>query len=199
MMLKLRTTSLFHLINKTLVTDREGKIVDLEHSLTKLVHILVRMREKKGSLFIIGNGGSAGIASHFSIDLLNVMKISAHTLYDSNQLTCLSNDYGYENSFSKPLSVHLQEGDGVVAISSSGKSPNIVQAASLAKEKGAFLCTLSGFSENNPLRSLGDYNLWLDAEDYGLVEMGHFCLLHTIIDIYALKEKKEEVVKEKVM
>ncbi len=137
-----------------------------------------------GIVYVIGNGGSAGIASHFSNDLMKALRISSQTLYDSNLMTCLSNDYGYEHVFSYPLEKLLRTNDLLVAISSSGKSPNIVKAAETASLRKIPIISLSGFSEMNPLRKCGRLNFWIDRSDYGLVEIAHFFLLHTIVDLW---------------
>jgi len=152
-----------------------------------------------GYTYVIGNGGSAGIASHFSTDLLKTLKLPAATFSDSNILTCFANDYGYEKVFSSPLEVMLNEGDLLVAISSSGRSINILNGCRAAKEMGAQVITLSGFSPDNPLRQMGDLNFWINAEDYGLIETAHFFLLHTIIDsLSSCKRRSEELMKSAV-
>lgn len=156
----------------------EGEALQLAFKMIALA------RFQNGIVYVIGNGGSAGIASHFSTDLIKSLQIPSQTLYDSNLMTCLSNDMGYENVFSYPLGKLLKPADLLVAISSSGKSPNIVKAAETALSRQASLLTLSGFSEQNPLRKLGHLNFWVDRCDYGLVETAHFFLLHTIIDLW---------------
>ena len=153
---------------------------------------LMQTAEKDGTVFTIGNGGSAGIASHFAIDLLNALTIPAQTLYDSNAMTCISNDYGYEQVFSRPLDLLLKSNDLLVCISSSGNSQNILNGAAIARTKGVPIITLSGFEPHNPLRTLGDLNFYLPIIDYGLVEMGHFFLLHTIIDSWNFKLSSNE-------
>jgi D-sedoheptulose 7-phosphate isomerase len=90
----------------------------------------------------------------------------------------MSNDYGYENSFSEPLSNLAKENDLLIAISSSGRSANIRNAVISIKEAGGYAITLSGFGQDNPLRSMGDLNVWLDSNSYGLVEIGHLFYLH---------------------
>ncbi len=147
---------------------------------------------QKGIVYVIGNGGSAGIASHFSNDLMKALQIPSQTLFDSNLMTCLSNDYGYDQVFSYPLEKLLKPSDLLVAISSSGKSANIVKAAETALAKKAKLMTLSGFSEENPLRKLGQLNFWIDRPDYGLVETAHFFLLHTIVDVWNAQKSLEK-------
>jgi D-sedoheptulose 7-phosphate isomerase len=99
-------------------------------------------------------------------------------------MTCLGNDYGYEQVFSYPLEKLLKPQDLLVAISSSGKSPNIIKAVETALSVQVSVVTLSGFSSQNPLRSLGDLNFWVNRTDYGLVETSHFFLLHAIVDLW---------------
>jgi D-sedoheptulose 7-phosphate isomerase len=149
----------------------------------EMAHFLLYQVSKVGGIvYVIGNGGSSGIASHFCTDLLRTLEIAAATLSDSNILTCFANDFGYENVYKLPLLRNLRSHDLLVAISSSGQSPNIIEAVRVAKEKKTSVMSLSGFSPHNPLRRLGDLNFWLDSSDYGLVETGHFFLLHTIVD-----------------
>ena len=79
-----------------------------------------------GRVFIIGNGGSCAIAEHISTDLNKRCKVKAHTLSNNSLATCLSNDYGYEKAFEQWLQINqINSFDFLVAISSSGKSPNI--------------------------------------------------------------------------
>lgn len=135
-------------------------------------------------VFVIGNGGSAGIASHHGVDLVNVVQVSALALVEPGVLTCMGNDYGYDQTFARPLAVHTQPGDIVMAVSSSGRSANVVQGCTAARERGAQIITLSGFSAENPLRSAGDVNWWVASTDYGIIETAHFFILHTLIDLW---------------
>ena len=111
-------------------------------------------------------------------------------------MTCISNDHGYEEVFRKPLNTLLRKEDLLVVISSSGKSQNIINACATAIEKEVPLITLSGFRSDNPLRKLGDLNLYLEALDYGLVEMGHFFLMHTVIDSWKIGAPKKALEKQ---
>lgn len=158
------------------------KCVSEQQVFSEVLDALYRVKNIQGKVYLIGNGGSAGIASHFSIDILNVLKIPSFTFYDSSQLTCLANDYGYEKIFSTPLSIALKEGDLLIAISSSGNSSNILEGVKTAKSLGTKIITFSGFSEENPLKKLGDINFWANSKEYGIVETIHFFWLHTIID-----------------
>jgi D-sedoheptulose 7-phosphate isomerase len=171
------------------VYSAQSEVINSQEALEMAHFLLNQVARIGGIIYVIGNGGSAGIASHFCTDLLRTLEISAATLSDSNLLTCFANDFGFENVYKLPLLRNLRSHDLLVAISSSGKSPNIIEAAKVAKEKKTSILSLSGFSPTNPLRRLGDLNFWLDSDDYGLVEMGHFFLLHTIIDTCKIKSE----------
>ncbi len=169
-------------LEKTLITDQQGKELERDEAYQGLVGQLEKIREDKGNLYLVGNGGSSGIISHASVDFLNTCHMRAVPMTDNSMLTCFANDYGYENIFSKPLEKTMQPGDALLAVSSSGTSRNIVNAAETAKSKGAFVLTFSGFKADNPLRATGDTNFWLDALDYGQVELGHALLIHILTD-----------------
>jgi len=177
-------------LQKTVATDQNGGSLQTEDALVQSFGMLKQLRSSGNRLFIIGNGGSAAIASHAVIDFLNVAGIAAHTLHDSAVMTCMANDYGYEQGFARALDCFASDGDILIAISSSGKSANILNAVAKSKERSAGVITLSGFTESNPLRSLGDLNLWLPSADYGIVEVGHQFLLHNISDRF-LAERQE--------
>jgi D-sedoheptulose 7-phosphate isomerase len=170
------------------ITNTENIGFLLEDGLTEIYKLLVDVQKKKRSLYIIGNGGSAAIASHAVIDFMNVGKISAHTLHDPSTLTCMSNDYGYENAFSKILNITLKKEDLLIVISSSGKSKNMTNAVKAAKKNGTTVITLSGFDSKNTLRTLGDINIWINSRDYGMVEIAHQFILHNLADRFIDKQ-----------
>lgn len=155
------------------------------------MQLLRQARERGSSVYIVGNGGSAGVASHATTDFVNVAKLRAQTIHDSSILTCMSNDYGYENGFARILAQLARPGDVLVAISSSGKSQNIRNAADTVRQNGGTVLTLSGFDRDNPLRRLGELNVWLDSRDYGFVEIGHQFVLHNIADRFGRELKKD--------
>jgi len=166
----------------TEISNEENLKFSLEDGLNKIYKLLLNLKNKKGNLYIIGNGGSAAIASHAVIDFMNVANISAHTLHDSASLTCMANDYGYENAFSRMLNIIIKKEDMLIIISSSGKSKNMINAGKIVKEIGATLITMSGFKPENTLRTLGNINIWSNSEDYGLVEIAHQFILHNLSD-----------------
>lgn len=134
-------------------------------------------------LMFVGNGGSAGIASHMAIDYSKNGSLRALAFNDGAALTCLGNDLGYENVFAKQIEMHGRDGDMLIAISSSGASPNILKAVTQARQTGCSILTLSGFMADNPLRRMGDINLYVPSTEYGFVELSHLALLHCILDI----------------
>ena len=174
-------------IEKAEFTVHEGISLDYEKGIQKNLGMLESLRGRGGNLFLVGNGGSAGVVSHILADFINVNKLNARTLHESSLLSCMSNDYGYENSFSEPLSTLTREKDLLIAVSSSGRSPNIHNAVKSVKKAGGEVITLSGFGEDNLLRSMGDLNIWLDSASYGLVEIGHLFYLHYLSGHLKLK------------
>ena len=131
---------------------------------------------------MVGNGGSASIASHQSVDYWKNGGIRASAFNDSSLLTCLSNDYSYAEVFSKAVEMFGEEGDMIYCISSSGKSQNILNAAKSAKEKKCTVITFSGFEESNPLRKEGELNFYVPDFSYGFVEILHLFIIHSILD-----------------
>ena len=133
-------------------------------------------------IYFIGNGGSSAICSHMAEDYTKCGGIPSHAFSDPALVTCFANDYGYENAQQKWLEHYMREGDVLVAISSSGESANILNAANYAKAKGNPVITLSGFKAANSLSRIGDVNMHVEKENYGIVECFHQVLLHIILD-----------------
>ena len=164
------------------LTDNAGQELDLDTSFGAIVDALLTVKSN-GRVYLVGNGGSSGIVSHSAVDFVNACGFKGQALTDNSMLTCMANDYGYENVFAQPLGTLFGAEDALIAVSSSGNSANIVNAANLCKNKGGLVITLSGFSSENKLRPEGDFNFWLDANDYGIVEIGHSLLLHHLTDL----------------
>jgi D-sedoheptulose 7-phosphate isomerase len=148
----------------------------------KIIKIFEEVKKKNKKVILVGNGGSAAMASHVSVDLTKMCKIRAINFNDADLLTCFSNDYGYENWVEKALSFHADNGDLVICISSSGQSKNIINGAKFAKKNGCKVVTLTGFNKDNKVRKIGHVNLWLDSKNYNLVEMTHHIWLLAIVD-----------------
>ena len=115
------------------ITDNSGNMLNYHVGIELSVDLLLEIQTKNHRIYVVGNGGSAAIASHAAIDFLKNGNIPATTFNDASLLTCISNDYGYENVFVKPIEMLAREGDLVICISSSGNSANIIKAANIAK------------------------------------------------------------------
>ena len=151
---------------------------------------MVWAAHKAGKKVIIaGNGGSAAMASHVAVDFTKAASIRAINFNEADLITCFANDYGYEHWVEKALEAYADPEDLAILISSSGKSQNILNASEKANEMGLSVITVSGFLTDNPLRKLGDLNLWVDSSEYNIVEMTHHVWLVAIID-YLIETKK---------
>lgn len=139
-------------------------------------------RARGGVVHLMGNGGSASVVAHAQNDLVKGGRVRALVHQDIPTLTAYANDQGYDQSLRGPLAVWVQPEDVVIAVSSAGMSPNIVQAATAAKVGGARVITLSGFQPENALRQLGHVNFYVPSSDYGSVELTHAKLLHYLTD-----------------
>jgi D-sedoheptulose 7-phosphate isomerase len=159
------------------------KIKEIDHLLLeKSVNLIKETSAKKGKTIIVGNGGSAAMASHVAVDLTKNAGIRSINFNEADLLTCFSNDYGYEEWVRYALKSYADKGDTVILISSSGSSKNILNGGLEAKEMGLNLITVSGFNPNNELRKMGDINLFVDSKAYNIVEMTHHIWLLAITD-----------------
>ena len=165
------------------ITDSNNTNIDLNQSIEKAIETIIAQSEKGNKITIIGNGGSASIANHLAIDLWKNAGVRATTYSEAELLTCISNDFGYEYVFEKPIEMFSDKGDVLIAISSSGMSKNIINGVVAAKKKGCKIITMSGFRENNTLRSKGEINFYVPSDSYGYVELAHSILCHCIVDI----------------
>jgi len=166
--------SIYDLLNKIDSSDIEQSI-----------NLIRSCIEQKGKIYITGNGGSASIASHVSVDFAKVARISSATFNNSNLITCFANDYGYENWVQKAMFFYADKGDLLICISSSGQSKNIINGAKFAKKIGCKVVTLTGFDKMNKVRRIGHINLWLNSKNYNLIEMTHHTWLLSIVDFLA--------------
>lgn len=132
-----------------------------------------------------------GICSHMYEDYAKIGKFKTYIFSDPALITCFSNDYGYENAMAEWLKIYFNKNDLLIAVSSSGNSMNIVNAANTAKGLGANIITLTGFKPDNKLRKLGNVNFYLPIENYGIVECFHQVILHALLDEYSKNFLKE--------
>jgi len=154
-------------------------------SLEKAASLLVQASASGNKVILGGNGGSAAMASHVAVDLTKAAGIRAINFNEADLITCFANDYGYEHWLEKALDAYADKGDPVILISSSGMSPNIVNAGKKALDLNLPLITFSGFDSGNLLRVMGDLNFWVDSKSYNYVEMVHHIWLVAIVDFIA--------------
>tara|TARA_R110002072_G_scaffold51608_1_gene138381 strand:- start:12576 stop:13178 length:603 start_codon:yes stop_codon:yes gene_type:complete len=164
------------------VTDVAGGALDHDDAYGRWYRMALEVRSNKRMLYMIGNGASASMACHFTADIGKNADIHTQVFTDPSLVTAMSNDISYAEAFSTPLRKWGQAGDMLVAISSSGKSPNILEATKAARELGMGVVTLSGMGVENPLRKTGDLNFWVAAKTYGNTETTHAAILHHWVD-----------------
>jgi D-sedoheptulose 7-phosphate isomerase len=176
-------STLSRLILETEVTDDAGRPVTLEDAVSKVGIAAHSVHDSGNKVMFIGNGGSAGLASHLAIDFCKNGGLRALAFNDASALTCLGNDLGYQNVFAKQLEFHARPGDLLIAISSSGQSANILTAVAVARAAKIGVITFSGFGRDNELRRTGDLNFYVRSSEYGFVEVAHLSLCHAILDL----------------
>ena len=190
------------ILEKTAVTLMHNDLLIRELILSDGIDIIVNdllkiLSSATQRLFVVGNGGSAAIAIHTLADYAAAGGLKTVDLFNPSLLTCIANDYGYENVFSKPIEMLAKQGDILFAISSSGNSPNILNACESALAKNCRVVTFSGFSPDNPLRKLGRLNFYAPSTHYGFVELSHQIILHCVLDLFVRKnvyEKTRELI-----
>ena len=170
--------------DNVVVSDQYSLRLDQDETITKVIELMRNGSMNGNKIIFVGNGGSASIASHMAIDYSKNGRVPAVSFNDGAALTCIGNDLGYENVFSEQIKLYAKPEDLVVAISSSGASQNILNAVTEARITGCKIITMSGFSEENPLRQLGDFNWYVSSSEYGFVEITHLTLCHAILDIF---------------
>jgi phosphoheptose isomerase len=167
-------------------------------ALAEAARVLEDATRAKRRIYVCGNGGSAAIADHLCCDWTKGTKVEGlpplrtHSLAANGALlTALANDFGYEECFATQVDYFAEPGDVLVAISSSGKSPNILKAVARAKERGLKVIGLSGFSGGG-LAQEADISLYVAFHNYGLVEDAHQSIMHVLSQYLTLRLEGRE-------
>lgn len=142
----------------------------------------VSIKKRKRTIFLIGNGASASMASHVAADLAKNGHVHTEVFSDLSLITAIANDLSYDEVFAEPLRRRMKSGDMLVAISSSGQSLNVLKAVKEARILDGFVVTLTAMKSDNTLASKGDLNFYVPASTYGLAETCHAAVLHHWID-----------------
>jgi len=174
-----------------------GEVVEALQNLpteeiAKALDIIQATYERDGRIYIFGNGGSLALATHWVSDF-NKTVFNHHLDSQSrrfqairlpsteSELTAWANDVGYDMVFAGPLKNYIQENDTIIAISSSGNSPNIIKAVELAKSYKIPVIGLSGF-DGGKLNKIADAKILINTKqgEYEVVESVHGTILHLI-------------------
>lgn len=153
------------------------------HQVLELKAMLAATQAAGHKVIVAGNGGSAAISSHCAVDLSKSAGIRCINFNEADLITCLANDYGYEQWVQKALELYADDDDLAILISSSGRSPNMVNAGRYAQARGLALVTFTGFRPDNPLRQLGRLSFWVNSGCYNVVEMTHHIWLLAACDL----------------
>lgn len=159
------------------------ELIFSDNSSEKLQNLCSEIINFKNKIFVFGNGGSASIADHFAVDMTKNANITTLSLNNASLITCLANDFGYEEWIKKALEMHANEGDMVFLISSSGKSKNVINACNYANKNNIKTITFTGFNTNNDLKKLGKINFWVDSKAYNIVENIHQIWILSLVDL----------------
>ena len=171
------------ILEKLSIHDKEGNEIALDEGFSLWKKLTMKVRKSGNRAFFIGNGASASMASHFAADLGKNGRILTEVFSDLSLITAIANDISYDQVFAEPLKLKMTGGDMLVAISSSGNSPNVLRGAEKARELEGVIVTLSAMSEENALKKLGDLNFYVPAQTYGLAETAHAAILHYWVDL----------------
>lgn len=182
--------------HKETTISRENWFIDV-------LKLLENIKNNEKKLFFLGNGASASMAAHFSTDFTKNGNIASFSNIEGSFLTCFSNDYSYENAYMEMLKRLMKDGDGLIAISSSGSSPNLLIASDYIRNnlKNSPIITFTSFNPQNSLRKKGDYNLYVKADDYSFAESAHAYYLHLLTDLFTKPSRhceQSEAIQESV-
>lgn len=160
------------------------RVMDLDF--TKAIDFAKQVFECRNTgnkVIFMGNGASYTIANHAALDYMSQLGIITMCAADQAVLTAFSNDFGYDKALQRFTQINYRKGDILVCVSSSGSSPNVVEAAKYVKGIGGNVVAFTGFSEDNNLSKYADKNFWVDSRVYNIVESIHNLWLAMICDL----------------
>src|SRR5581483_70458 len=164
-----------------------ARVEELLPEVRRLVDSLVAAFEADRRVYTFGNGGSSADAAHFAEELIGRYKrerrpLPAQSLsIDASALTCIANDYSYDEVFERQVRGFVRDGDVVIGFSTSGRSPNVVRALAAAREHGA-TTVLFGGADGGPAAVEADVALIVPSESTARVQEMHVLLLHLVLE-----------------
>ena len=147
---------------------------------------LATVFEKRGKVLICGNGGSNCDALHFAEEFTgrfrgNRRALPAIAISDSSHITCVGNDFGFDEIFSRGVEAYGNEGDFFIGLSTSGNSANIIRAVEEAKKLGMTTCVLLG-KDGGKLKGMCDFEFIIPGKTSDRIQEIHMMILHIIIE-----------------
>ncbi len=163
----------------------KDKTLNLTREIEEAARTIISVFEKGGTLYICGNGGSAADSQHFAAELagrfafdrppLPAVALTANT----SSLTCIANDYSYEEVFARQIEALAGKRDALFAVSTSGNSRNMVRAIETARKKGCPVISLLG-SGGGVMRGISDISICVDCQDTANIQEIHIFIIHTL-------------------
>ena len=173
-----------------------------KNNIEKILNIIKKNYKSKNKIIVCGNGGSAALSNHFACDhqkiLSSCKKLRPYiiSLNSNNSIfSAIANDINYKSVFSEQLKQIGEKGDLLITISSSGKSPNIIQATKIANKLGIKTISLTGFNGGTS-KKISYYNIHVRSDNYGIIESVHHCVMNLISQYIRNTQLSENVIKK---
>jgi len=171
-------------LRRMVVTDDRGAEIPAADGFARWVALTRTTAERTGHIYIVGNGGSAAMASNIATDAMKNACLRAVAFNDIALVTATANDVSYDQVFALPFERLAKPDDLLVSISCSGNSPSIVRVLDAARARGVNAVTVSGMDAGNQSRARGTLNFYVPLSHYGRAESAHQAILHYWIDLY---------------
>jgi D-sedoheptulose 7-phosphate isomerase len=165
-----------------------GSLIELEDDLREVIEAVVTCVDRGGTIYTCGNGGSATQASHLAEELVGRYRSDRPAIpavclnADPAAITCIANDFGFDQIFARPCQALLSEGDALIAFSTSGESPNIVQGLTAARSKGATTIGVLG-RNGGAARDCCDRSITVPHDDSAFIQDAHQVILHLVCEV----------------
>ena len=173
------------------IFEKSVTVINESKSITKEIHSAVKMIiktiENGNKIIIFGNGGSAADSQHMAAEFVGRYLIERDGLpaialtTDTSALTGIGNDYGFEKIFARQCNALVNNGDLIIAISTSGKSPNIIEGIKMCKNKNAKIILLTGKNDNK-LKRLSDITIRVPSNETPRIQESHRIIIHIICE-----------------
>lgn len=194
------TSNVTHLrksLDSLSVKDASQRKIDADMAFSIWKQKTLKIRQQHNRIYLIGNGASASMASHIAADLAKNAGLQTEVFTDLSLVTAIANDCGYTQVFTEALRWKMRPDDMLVAISSSGESPNVLSSVKFAASLGGYVVTISAMNPNNSLHFCGHLNFHVPSMTYGSAETCHAAILHHWVDYMTESSKQLEIENKK--